>query len=81
MNHRDRYRHPGLIRFLFGHFVAGSVGAVVFLAGLLLTDFGGIATMAGDSPHGLLFIAMLLFALCLTFGAVAMGVGVMRDHD
>lgn len=81
MNGTSNHRHPALIRFLAGHFLAGSAGAVVFLGALLLTDHAGIATLARESSHGPLAIAMLLFALCLTFGSVAMGIGVMREHD
>ena len=54
---------------------------MVFLSALLLTDYMGIAGMVRESPHGVLVVIMLLVALCLTFGSVAIGVGVMRDRD
>ena len=36
--------------------------------------------MLERSQHALLFVLLLLSGLCLTFGSVAVGVGVMRDR-
>ncbi len=74
-------RLPRLVRFLLGHLLAGTIGALVFLVALLLSDYGGIASLIGRSEDGALFLLLLFFGLWITFGGVAMAVGVMRERD
>ncbi len=76
---------PG-INFLLKHLMYGTIGGVT-LGGLILWfDFAGLATMIFASPEKYLFLAMLFFGLWITFGSIAMAVGIMnrgeeRDSD
>lgn len=76
------------VRFLLHHVVGGFVGAVAFLALILVFDLAGLRALIFESPHGWVAGALLLFGLIVTFGSVAMGAAVMllgrdrdRDHD
>ncbi len=65
------------LTFLLRHLVAGLFGACVFGGALLALDVGSIRSMAFQNDDGLLTIILLFFGLFVTFGGVAMGVGVM----
>ncbi len=66
-----------LLRFLLLHLAAGGAGALAFCALLLWSDFAGIGTLIANSSDGPLFAALLFFGLFVTFGSIAMGVGLM----
>lgn len=70
-----------LTRYLLHHLLGGTVGAFVFLGAMLATDYAGIASMLAASDDGALYLLLLFFGLWLTFGSVAMAVGVMRARD
>jgi hypothetical protein len=66
-----------LIRFLLPHLIGGFVGALAFEIVLLATDFAGLGTLVKNSADGPLVAALLFFGLFITFGSVAMGIGIM----
>ncbi len=65
------------IGFLLQHLVVGLLAAALFGGLLLWTDFAGIRSMAAADEDGWLFLVLLFFGLGVTFGSVAMGIGVM----
>ena len=51
-----------------------------------MLDIAGLRTLAGQSEDGMIAILLLFFGLMVTFGAIAMAVGIMTmngliDHD
>jgi hypothetical protein len=71
-------RLPPLLRFLLRHLVAGSIGGFV-LGGLILwQDLAGLKTMIIASPDRGLVLFMLFFGLWITFGSLAMAIGIMQ---
>jgi hypothetical protein len=67
------------LRFLGLHLTGGALGAGIFGGLILWFDLFGIRTMAGKSDLGWLAVALLFFGLIITFGSVAMGIGIMRE--
>lgn len=67
----------GALWFLAQHLVVGLLAAVLLGGLILLSDLGGIRTMASGDEKGWLFLLLLFFGLSETFGSVAMGVGIM----
>ena len=63
--------------FLLRHLAAGTLGAALFEALLLYFDIGHLRTLLADSPNRILTIGLLFFGLFVTFGSVAMAIGVM----
>ncbi|MGB0697249.1 MAG: hypothetical protein ACPGOY_16470 [Rhodospirillaceae bacterium] len=66
-----------LIRFMFLHLLTGVIGAALFTFLILFFDIGSIGSMVFNSEDGILFSVLLFFGLFVTFGGVAMGIGVM----
>ena len=73
---RPRSRLPEAFLFLLGHLLIGVLAAVLFLALLLITDLFGLRSLIFGHESGWLAAAMLLFGFVLTFGSLAMGMGV-----
>ena len=69
------------ILFLLKHLLSGVAGAVVLGTGLLIFDVANLATLIGRSEYGLVATVMLYAGLMLTFGSVAMGIGVMALNE
>ncbi len=72
------------ITFLVRHMLFGIAGGLLFGALVLYFDIGHLRSLAGQSPDGLLTLGLFFFGLVVTFGSVAMGVGVMsqgRDEN
>lgn len=69
------------ILFLLKHLLSGVAGAVVLGTGLLLFDVANLATLMWASEHGLVAAVMLYVGLIVTFGSVAMGIGVMTLNE
>ncbi len=69
------------IAFLLRHLVYGLAGALTFGIGLLWFDVGGIGTLVLASEQWVLTLLLLFAGLFITFGSVAMGVGVMAQAD
>lgn len=67
--------------FLAKHLAVGVTAGVVFCAAALATDVGGLRSLlfAADSVGVGLYL--LVGSVCLTFGGVAMGVGIMSLGD
>ncbi|WP_448189514.1 hypothetical protein [Azospirillum sp. sgz301742] len=63
--------------FLLNHLFAGMAGAVVSGVGLLLCDVANLRTMMLSSDYGLVACFLLFASLMITFGSVAMGIGIM----
>ena len=75
-----------LLFFLLKHVTSGAIGGIALGAGLLLLDIAGLRTLAGQSEDGIIAILLLFFGLMVTFGAIAMAVGIMTingmiEHD
>lgn len=68
---------PRLVRFLAQHMAFGIALGAAFASLLIMTDAGGLRTVLDRVSEP--FIALLLlYVMCaLTFGSVAMGVGIM----
>ncbi|HYG89390.1 MAG TPA: hypothetical protein VD978_24395 [Azospirillum sp.] len=63
--------------FLLSHLFAGMAGAVVLGAGLLLCDVANLRTLVLASENGFVSAFLLFAGLMITFGSVAMGIGIM----
>lgn len=76
---------PG-ISFLLKHLLYGTICGFTLGFLILWFDFAGLATMIFASPEKYVFLLMLFFGLWITFGSIAMAVGIMglgeeRDSD
>ncbi|MCW2237965.1 hypothetical protein [Azospirillum canadense] len=69
------------VLFLLKHLLSGVAGAVVLGTGLLVFDVANLATLMGSSDHGIIAAVMLYAGLIVTFGSVAMGIGVMTLNE
>lgn len=67
--------------FLLKHLASGAVGAIITASGILLLDVAGIGALVSNSEHGAVAVAMLYVSLILTFGSVAMGIGIMALNE
>lgn len=66
-----------ILRFLGVHLVYGLAGAVTFGTAVLMTNLGNLRTLALESAHPAMVLVLFFFGLCVTFGSVGMGVGIM----
>ncbi len=73
-----RHERDAII-FLVRHMLFGICGAFLFGSLMLYFDIGHLRSLAGESRDGLLTLALFFFGLVVTFGSVAMGVGVMSQ--
>ena len=71
---RDNLRALG---FLLGHLAVGIAGALVFGGLLLATNAFGLTDLLRGSDSGWLAGGLLFFGLVVTFGALAMAMGIM----
>ncbi|GAB3121969.1 hypothetical protein [Novispirillum itersonii] len=75
-------RHESnVLKFLFQHLAVGTMGGLVFGILLLWTDIGSIRSMAMRSDSPALILILLFFGLFVTFGSVAMGIGIMSQGE
>lgn len=65
------------LKFLAQHLCYGLAAGATFGGLVLATDLGHIRTLAMDSPNPVPVLLMLFGGLFVTFGSVAMGVGIM----
>lgn len=72
---------PFLIRFLARHAIIGFGLAIVFVGALTAFDIFHLGGLLRGSEDGLLALAVLTFALGITFGSVQMGFAVMLMDD
>ena len=70
-----------VFKFLGLHLACGLAAAVVFGSALLYLDVSHIRTLAEASPSGPIIFFLLYFGLSVTFGGVAMAVGIMSLGD
>jgi hypothetical protein len=75
-----------LLVFLLKHVTSGAAGGLALGIGILLMDIAGLRTLMGQSEDGMIAILLLFFGLMVTFGAIAMAVGIMTmngmiEHD
>jgi hypothetical protein len=70
------YRH--FVMFLVRHCLYGTAGGLVFGGLLLWQDVNGLGTLIFASPDRALILALLFFAMFVTFGSLGMAVGVMQ---
>lgn len=79
----NRKEHEAL-KFLAVHLVYGLAGALTFGIAVLVTNLGNLRTLAMTSSQPWMVLTLFFFGLCITFGSVGMGVGIMslaRDED
>ncbi|KIL99633.1 hypothetical protein CCC_03805 [Paramagnetospirillum magnetotacticum MS-1] len=72
------------LKFLVQHLCYGLAAAATFGGLVLATDLGHIRTLAMDSPNPAPVLILMFLGLFVTFGSVAMGVGIMslaKDDD
>jgi hypothetical protein len=70
------------LTFLLRHLLLGAIGALLFGGLVLYFDIGHLRTLAAASADGKLTIGLFFFGLVVTFGSIAMGIGVMSlGHD
>jgi len=72
------------LAFLMRHLIGGVAAASAIVVGILVTDLASLRSLAFSDPMGWLAIALLFAGLTITFGSVAMGIGVMalgRERD
>ena len=78
-------RHEkSIITFLLRHLLTGVVGALLFGGLLLYFDVSHLRSMALDEDGGILTLCLMFFGLMVTFGSLAMAVGIMglaQDED
>ncbi len=65
------------LKFLALHLFYGVVAAITFGLLVLATDHSHIRTMLMEASNPLPVLALMFFGLIITFGSVAMGVGIM----
>jgi len=65
------------VKFLLKHLIGGASGGIVLGTGLLVLDIASLRTLVGQSEDGLIAVFLLFFGLVMTFGSVAVGVGIM----
>lgn len=65
------------LRFLGVHLVYGLAAAFTFGIAVLSINLGNLRTLIFESSHPFIVTAMFFVALCITFGSVGMGVGIM----
>ena len=65
------------IKYLLQHLCYGLAAGGTFGGLVLATDLGHIRTLALESPNPAPVLVMLFLGLFVTFGSVAMGVGIM----
>ena len=77
------HRHERIfIGFLLRHLLIGVAGALAFGTALLGLDLFNLRTLIVGSDQPVLFGLLLFFGLFVTFGSVAMGIGIMTiDSD
>lgn len=72
------------LRFLGVHLVYGLAAALTFGLAVLMTNLGNLRTLMMESSHPVTVMVLFFFGLCITFGSVGMGVGIMslaNDDD
>ncbi|RAU21631.1 hypothetical protein CU669_11650 [Paramagnetospirillum kuznetsovii] len=72
------------LKYLGQHLIYGIAAALTFGGLVLATDLSHIRTMIMESATPYQVLALMFFGLIITFGSVAMGVGIMnlaRDDD
>ncbi|MGE5548812.1 MAG: hypothetical protein ACM33T_18060 [Solirubrobacterales bacterium] len=65
------------LTYLGTHLLYGVVAGLTFGLAALAIDLGRLRTLAFESGHTGLVLAVFFFGLFVTFGSVGMGVGVM----
>jgi hypothetical protein len=71
-----RHERAALI-FLLRHMLFGIVGALLFGFLVLYFDIGHLRSLSAESSDGWMTVLLLFFGLMITFGGLAMGIGVM----
>lgn len=64
-------------KFLGMHLACGLAAALVFGTAVLYLDIGHIRTMALEAHSGAMIFSMMYFGLFVSFGSIAMAVGIM----
>lgn len=70
-------RVPRLLRFLGLHLALGLAIGVAFSSLVIMSNVSGIKTLIAESSSPYLAVALLYAMNALTFGSLAMGIGVM----
>jgi len=70
-----------MLKFLGLHLACGIAAALIFGSAILVSDLSHIRTLALESSHPVLVLVLMFFGLMVTFGSLAMGVGIMGLGD
>lgn len=73
-----RAPYAPFVGFLLKHLAVGTIGGLLLGTLLLVSDAAGLRTLIFASQDRMLFIALLFFGLWITFGSLAMAVGIMQ---
>lgn len=65
------------VYFLLNHLLSGMAGAVVVGLGVLVCDVANLRTLILASESAFVAAFLLFASLMITFGSVAMGIGIM----
>lgn len=68
---------PRLLRFLALHLALGAAAGVAFAAIVIMSNVSGIKTLIAESANPYLVLVLLYGSNVLTFGSLAMAIGVM----
>lgn len=66
------------LRYLGVHLVYGLTAALTFGVAVLMINLGNLRTLALESSSPVTVLTLFFFGLCVTFGSVGMGVGIMN---
>lgn len=69
------------VMFLLRHLAAGAAGGFAMATGMLAFDVGGIGTLVFNSDSIFVALYLLYGSLFVTFGSVAMGIGIMNLNE
>jgi hypothetical protein len=75
------HHEQAAITFLVRHMLVGIAGGLLFGSLVLAFDVGHLRSLAGQSPDGVLTLGLFFFGLIVTFGSLAMGVGIMSQGE
>ncbi len=74
-------KERGALLYLAKHLAAGVIAGVVFCAAMLALNVGGLRTLLLEADSVAVGLYLFIGSVCITFGSVAMGVGIMSLGD
>lgn len=81
MTQKPHHYHRPALLFLGKHLAAGVIAGAVFCTAMLWFDVAGLGTLLLGSDSVVVGLYLFFGSVCITFGSVAMGVGIMSLGD